>query len=223
MSEHVLLLLALQRNLTAYNTAMKDGVWAQDVTTGIHRLRGQTLELIGFGTIAQLVAEKARAFGMDVAASDPYVNAAEMADTGVEERNFEGILDTADAISLHAPLVDETEGMMDAAAFERMKNTAWLVNAARGGLVVEAGLATALRGGDIAGAALDVFADEPSSQGDASPPFRSPLRNLDGVVLTPHDAWFSWEANAEQRWKAAQDVRRVLEGETPENPVNEPR
>jgi D-3-phosphoglycerate dehydrogenase len=111
---------------------------------------------------------------------------------------------------------------MDAAAFERMKDTAYLVNVARGGLVVEDDLVEALRAGEIAGAGLDVFDVEPSSQGDAFPAFESPLREFDNVVLTPHVAWFSREANDERRRTAAEDVRRVLEGEPPENAVNDP-
>lgn len=225
VSEHtLLLLLALQRKLTTYHEPMTDGVWAQDVTTPtVHRLRGQTLGLVGFGTIARLVAEKANAFGMDVVASDPFVEAEAMAEAGVEEVDFETVLDSADAVSLHAPLVEETAGLMDAAAFERMKRTAYLINVARGGLVVESDLVAALREGEIAGAGLDVFAEEPSSQGDGHPPFESPLREFDNVVLTPHVAWFSREANDERRRTAAKDVRRVLEGKEPENPVNEPR
>jgi D-3-phosphoglycerate dehydrogenase len=199
-------------------------VWAQDVTTPtVHRLRGQTLGLVGFGTIARLVAEKARAFGMDIVASDPYVDAEEMTRAGVEKATFDEVLAVADAVSLHAPLVEETRGTMDAAAFERMKDSAYLINVARGGLVVESDLVAALREDRIAGAGLDVFETEPSAQGDAFPPFDSPLSELDSVVLTPHVAWFSEEANDERRRTAARDVRRVLAGETPENPVNDPR
>lgn len=225
VSEHtIMLLLALQRDLMVYDSAMKEGVWAQDVTTStVHRLRGRTLGLVGFGTIARLVAEKAQVFGMDVVASDPYVDAAEMAEAGVEKAGFEDVLDVADVVSLHAPLVEETRGTMDAAAFERMKETAYLINVARGGLVVEADLIDALREDEIAGAGLDVFAVEPSSQGDGFPSFESPLRSFENVVLTPHVAWFSQEANDERRRTAAEDVRRVLEGETPENAVNEPQ
>ncbi|QIO24626.1 C-terminal binding protein [Haloarcula sp. JP-L23] len=225
VSEHtIMLLLALERNLSTYDTAMHDGVWAQDVTTTqVHRLRGQTLGLVGFGTIAQLVAEKAQAFGMDVVASDPYIDAEEMSQSGVEKATFEEVLDVADAVSLHAPLVSETRGTMDAAAFERMQDSAYLINVARGGLVVEDDLVDALYNDEIAGAGLDVFETEPSSQGDAAPPFESPLRDFDTVVLTPHVAWFSQEANEERRRMAARDVRRVLEGTAPENPVNEPQ
>lgn len=225
VSEHaIMLLLALEWNFVGYDAAMKDGVWAQDVSTpDVHRLRGQTLGLVAFGTIAHLVAEKAGAFGMDVVAADPYVDAEEMAAEGVEKVEFETLLDVADAVSLHAPLIEETEGKMDAAAFERMRDSAYLINVARGDLVVEDYLVAALREGEIAGAGLDVFAKEPASQGDEFPPFESPLQELENVVLTPHVAWFSREANDERRRIAARDVRRVLAGERPENPVNDPR
>ncbi|RLM90020.1 C-terminal binding protein [Haloarcula sp. Atlit-7R] len=225
VSEHtLLLLLALERNLTAYDSAMHDGKWTQDVTTTqVHRLRGQTLGLVGFGTIARLVAEKAQAFGMDVVASDPYIDAEEMVRADVEKVEFEELLAVADAVSLHAPLVEETRGTMDAEAFERMKESAFLVNVARGGLVIEDDLVAALRADDIAGAGLDVFQTEPSGQTDALPAFESPLCDLDNTVLTPHVAWFSQEANDQRRRTAARDVRRVLEGTPPENPVNDPR
>ena len=104
-----------------------------------------------------------------------------------------------------------------------MQDTAYLINVARGGLVVEDDLVNALHAEEIAGAGLDVFEIEPSSQGDAFPQFESPLCDLDSVILTPYLAWFSQEANEERRRTAARDVRRVLDGSAPENPVNEPQ
>lgn len=225
VSEHaIMLVLALQRNLVEHDAALKDGVWARDVTGGgIHRLRGQTLGLVGFGTIARLVAEKAEAFGMEVVASDPYVDDREMREAGVEAVTFQELLGRTDVLSLHAPLVDETEGMIDAAALDRMNESAFLINVARGGLIDEDALLTALEDGSIAGAGLDVFEQEPSGQGGEFPPFDSPLRTSESVVLTPHVAWFSQEANDERRRTAARDVRRVLGGAPPENPVNSPQ
>lgn len=224
VSEHaILLMLALQRNLTAYDAALKGGTWEQGVQNTVHRLRGQTLGLIGYGTIARLVAEKALAFGMDVVASDPYVDTAEMEADDVEKASFEDVLEVADVVSLHAPLLDETAGMMDTDVFVRMKDSAYLVNVSRGGLVVEDDLVAALKEDHIAGAGLDVFEHEPSAQGNQSPVFENPLHDLDNVVLTPHVAWYSEEANDERRRKAAMDVRRVLDGEQPANPVNEPQ
>ncbi|SFT01582.1 C-terminal binding protein [Halostagnicola kamekurae] len=224
VSEHtMMLLLAVERTLPTYDTAMKDGVWARDVTTpSVHRLHGQTMGLVGFGTIGRLVAERADAFGMEVVAFDPHIDATEMEQAGVKAVEFDELLAVSDAVSLHTPLVEDTEGMLDAAAFERMKETAVLINVARGGLVVEDDLVAALQSGDIAGAGLDVFDEEPSSRGDSNPPFSSPLRDLERVILTPHVAWFSREANDERRRTAARDVRRVLAGKEPENAVVEP-
>lgn len=224
VSEHaIMLLLALQRALVEYDAALKDGDWMQDVTTReIHRLRGQRLGLIGFGAIARLVAEKAQAFGMTVVASDPYVDAAEMAEVGVERVELDELLSTGDVVSLHTPLTPKTKGMMDGEAFERMKESAFLLNVARGGLVIEDALVTALQEDEIGGAGLDVFAEEPGGQGSV-PPFESPLQEAENVVLTPHVAWTSVEANEERRRIAARDVRRVLEGQPPENAVNDPQ
>lgn len=225
VSEHALLLvLALQRNLIDYDSALKRGEWRQGLQeTPIHRLRGQTIGLVGYGTIARLVAEKAKAFGMDVVASDPYVAAGEMEADDVAKASFEDVIASADVVSAHAPLVAETEGMFDAEAFARMRDSAVLVNVARGGLVVEDDLVTALDRGEIAGAALDVFDHEPSGTDGDVPAFKNPLRKRDDVVLTPHVAWYSEESDAERRRTAARHVRRVLSGERPKNLVNDPR
>lgn len=224
VSEHaIMLVLSLQRNLIAYDTTLKNGEWRRNTASNdVQRLNGRVLGLVGFGSIARLVAEKAQALGMDVVATDPYVDAETMRDAGVEQASFEEVLSESDIVTLHTPLTDETEGMLDATAFDRMKDTAYLVNVARGKLVVEEDLIAALRAGDIAGAGLDVYEQEPADQGEGTPVFESPLADLENVVLTPHVAWFSQEANDERRETAARDVRRILSGEQPENPVNNP-
>ena len=225
VSDHALLLiLALERDLIGYETNLKRGRWEKQIgSMHVHRLRNRTLGLIGFGTIARLVARKAKAFGMDVIASDPYVHADEMREFGVEKRSFGDVVEIADTISVHAPLTDETRGTFDADVFSRMKSDAYFVNVARGGLVVESDLRWALRTGEIAGAALDVFFEEPADRYDGEPSaFENELRKLDNVILTPHVAWYSVEASDEKRRIATGDVRRVLKGERPEHPVNEP-
>ncbi|WP_170977363.1 C-terminal binding protein [Halorussus salinisoli] len=225
VSEHALLLvLALERNLIGYDADLKRGRWEKGVgSMPIHRLGTRTLGLVGFGTIARLVAEKAQALGMDVVATDPYVDADEMEDHGVEKRSFDAVVETADTVSVHAPLTEETQDTFDADIFARMKSDAYFVNVARGGLVVESDLREALQNGDIAGAALDVFREEPADRYDGpSPTFESEFRELENVILTPHIAWYSVEASDEKRRTAARDVRRVLEGENPQNAVNEP-
>lgn len=226
VSEHTLLfVLALERNLIGYNADLKSGQWEKHIgSMSVHRLRNRTLGLIGFGTIARLVAERAQAFSMDIIASDPYVDADEMQAQGVEKRSFDEVVKTADTVSVHSPLTAETRDMFDTDIFKRMKSDAYFVNVARGGLVDEVALQRALENSTIAGAALDVFREEPADRYDESPPaFENELHELDNVVLTPHVAWYSDEASDEKRRKAARDVRRVLEGEDPLNTVNEPR
>ena len=223
VADHALaLLLALRRNVRGYDAAMRDGRWDRRPVE-LHRLRGSTLGLVGFGTIARRVAERARAFGMDVVAADPYVDRDEMAAEGVEKVDLAGALARSDVVSAHAPLTDETRGTFDADAFARMRSDAHFVNVSRGGLVVEDDLLSALEGGEIAGAGLDVFADEPADQGEGAAAFDHPLAEREDAVLTPHVAWYSEEADDERRETAARDVRRVLAGESPENPVNAPR
>jgi len=223
VADHALaLLLALRRNVRGYDAAMKAGRWKRRPVE-LHRLRGSTLGLVGFGTIARRVAERARAFGVEVIAADPYVGCNEMKAEGVEKADVADLLARSDVVSAHAPLTDETRGTFDADAFARMQSDAHFVNVSRGGLVVEDDLLAALESGEIAGAGLDVFGDEPADQGEGTAAFDHPLAEREDVVLTPHVAWYSEEADDERRETAARDVQRVLAGESPENPVNVPR
>ena len=216
VSDHTLAhLLALERKIVAYNDRVKAGEW--DVSAGrtMRRIEGQTLGLIAFGDIAHAVAEKATAFGMDVLAHDPYLDEDDVADTSVtlvDDR--ETLLAEADAVSVHAPLTPATEGMIGADELDRMKETAFLLNTARGGIIDEDALADAIRDGDIAGAGLDVLAEEPPSED-------SPLLDLDDVILTPHAAYNSAESVVELREKAARNVAETLAGAVPPYVVNE--
>ena len=222
VSDHALmLLLALQRDLRGYDASVRESRWDRRVGDApVRRTSERTVGLVGFGSIARRVAAKVRALGADVVATDPYVDADEMAEAGVEKASFEGVLDRADVVSVHAPLTDETRGLFDADAFDRMKESAHFVNVARGGLHDEAALDRALADGDIAGAGVDVFPEEPADRSDeATPEFETPLARHDNVLLTPHVAWYSLEANDEKRRVAADGVRRVLEGEVPDNAV----
>lgn len=208
------LLLSLYRGITRYDASVADGEWDRDVVTPIHRLSTQTLGVVGFGATGRAVADRAMALGFDVVTSDPFVDEATAADHGAELVPFEDVLERADAVTIHSPLTDDTRGMVDAAAFERMKSSAVLVNVARGPVVEGDALRGALDAGRIAGAGLDVFPDEPPAEDD-------PLRDHERVVATPHVAWYSEEANAERRRAAAENVRAVLNGERPENAVND--
>ncbi len=213
VSTHALaLLLGVARNVQTYDRDTRDGGWDWQAGRPIHRLRGRTLGLVGFGKIPRRLARKVDGFGLDVIATDPNVTETQMAHFGVERVRFDELLDRSHFVSVHAPLYEATRGLFDRAAFDAMREDALLVNTARGAVVDEAALADAVADGDIAGAALDVMAEEP--------PGDSRLFDLDRVVVTPHTAWYSEESRHELSRRVAEDVARVLEGEPPRSPVD---
>lgn len=165
------------------------GRWPRNALIG-GEVSGRMLGLVGYGAIARETATRARALGMRIAAYDPLLPPSSPHWAGVERVELDTLLAKSDAISIHAPLTDETRRLIDAAALARMKPTAVLINAARGGIVDEAALADALRARKIAGAALDVFEEEPL--GAASGARFSGLPN---VILTPHIAGVTEESN----------------------------
>lgn len=206
------LLLACLRKIPTFDRSVKNGQWEWAAGQPMHRLAGSTVGLVAFGKLARRFAAKLRGFDVDVIAYDPYVPAYRMGDFGVESVAFETLLADADVVSLHAPLTDETRGLIDADALERMRDDALLVNTARGGLVDETALYDALVSGDLGGAGLDVRESEP--------PGESSLHDLDSVVCSPHVAWYSEESRVELTQTVAEDVVRVLRGEEPENPID---
>lgn len=165
------------------------GLWPRQRLIG-RELAGRTMGLVGFGAIAREVAWRAQALGMQVAAHDPHVPASDAAWRGVRNVALDVLLESADVVSLHVPLTDATRRMIGAAQLARMKKTAILVNAARGGVVDEAALAAALREGRIGGAALDVFETEPLTA-EAGAVFAG----IPNLVLTPHIAGVTEESN----------------------------
>jgi len=213
VSDHAMaLLLALARKIPFSNRLVQSGRWEVPPIVPLRRLEGQVLGLVGFGNIPQTLVPKAKAFGLKVITHDPYVPAQVTTALGVENTSFEDLLARSDFVSVHAPLLPATRGLINAAAFARMKKGAYLVNTARGPLVDEAALVAALDSGHLGGAALDVVAVEPLPQD-------SPLLGRDNVIVTPHTAFYSVEALEELQTKCAGDVARVLCGETPVYPV----
>jgi D-3-phosphoglycerate dehydrogenase len=213
VSDHAMaLLLALARKIPFSDKLAQSGRWEMPAVVPLRRLAGQVLGLIGFGNIPRALAPKAKAFGLDVIAHDPYVAGQVFADFGVEGVSLEDLLGRSDWISVHAPLTHGTRGLLDAAAFARMKQGAAIVNTARGPLIDEPALIAALDSGRLGGAALDVVTSEPL-------PKDSPLLGRDNVILTPHTAFYSVEALEELQTKCATDVARVLAGEPPLYPV----
>ncbi len=215
VSDHTLaLLLACARRVVWLDRTVRAGRWDARDAVPVRRLSGQTLGLVGFGKIPRLVAQKAQALGLRVLAFDPYVDPSAMRKLGVEPAGFRSLLERSDYVSLHTPLTPQTEGLIDEAALRWMKPTAYLINTARGRIVDERALVIALERGWIAGAALDVLPTEP-------PPPDHPLRRLPNVVLTPHVAFYSEESLQELQRKAAEEVVRVLSGQSPRYPVNQ--
>jgi D-3-phosphoglycerate dehydrogenase len=213
VSTHAMaMLLACARSLPAFDDAVREGVWSREPGAPIHRLRGRTLGLLGFGDIARRAAEKAQGFGMNVIAYDPYVDADVMTARGVTAVDFEGLLARSALLSIHAPLSEETVGMMDGDAFAAMRDGVVLINTGRGPVVEEAALLAALRDGTVAAAGLDVFETEP--------PRDSPLLERADVILSPHVGWYSEESREDVIRSVAEDVGRVFDGEEPEGSVD---
>jgi D-3-phosphoglycerate dehydrogenase len=213
VSDHAMaLLLALARKVPYSNKLVQSGRWEMPAVVPIHRLHGRVLGLVGFGNIPRRVAPKAQAFGIKVAAYDPYAPADAFKSLAVESVDFDRLLRTSDYVSIHAPLTPETRGLFDAGVFAKMKKGALLVNTARGPLVDEAALIAALESGQLGGAALDVVASEPLAKD-------STLIGRDNLILSPHTGFYSVEALNELQTKCASDVARVLAGEPPVYPV----
>src|SRR5579864_1530863 len=213
VSDHAMaLLLSLVRKIPFSSARAHAGRWEMPAVVPIHRLRGTTLGLVGFGRIPQLVAPKAKSFGLRVVTFDPYVPQTVLDQAGVERVEFEQLVRISDYISIHTPLLPETRHLFNAEVFRKMKPEAVIVNTSRGPVVDEAALATALDAKQLAGAALDVL--------EMEPPTSSPLFGRDNVILTPHTSFYSVEALEELQTKAADEVVRVLSGQPPRNPVN---
>jgi D-3-phosphoglycerate dehydrogenase / 2-oxoglutarate reductase len=207
------LLLALARKVTLANKLVQSGRWEVPPLVPLRRLEGQVLGLIGFGNIPRAVAPKAMAFGLKVLAHDPYVAKDVLDAAGVEGVSFDALLARSDFVSMHAPLLPATRGLMNAAAFAKMKQGAYLINTARGPLIDEPALIAALDSGELGGAALDVVTTEPLAKD-------SPLIGRDNVIITPHTAFYSVEALEELQTKCASDVARVLSGERAVYPIS---
>lgn len=214
VAEHTLaLILACARRVVAFAQATHSGVWDLQGVTPMRRLGGQTVGLVGYGSLGRAVAARAHALGLKVLAYTPRLAVDAAAPWGRATNDLDELLAQSDYVSLHAPLTDETRGLIDAAALRRMKPTAYLINTARGAIVDEDALYQALREGWIAGAALDVLSQEPPSPDH-------PLLGLDNVIVTPHAAFYSQEAIADLQTRAARHVAQALTGEVPDHVVN---
>lgn len=199
------LMMACMRKITVLNDQVQSGKWDYKVAKPIHRMMGQTLGLLGFGRIPKVLAKKAAAFGLNLVAYDPFLKQEDVKGYNVTLMSLEEVLKTSDIISLHMPLFKETEKIIDAKAFDLMKSTAIIINTSRGPLIDEDALYDAIKYGKIAGAGLDVTSIEPL-------PADSKLRGLKNVIITPHAAWYSEEAEKELKTKAAHGAGEIISG-----------
>jgi D-3-phosphoglycerate dehydrogenase len=207
------LLVALARNIPQAHAALKQGRWERSRWGGVE-LDGKTLGVVGFGRIGQQVARRAVGLGMHVVAYDPFVSDDRFRELGVDHApTVDEVLAVAEFLTLHSPLTDETERMINRETIAKMRDGARIVNAARGALIDEEALAEAIRSGKLAGAALDVFSTEP---------YDGPLLELDEVVVTPHLAASTDEAQDRAGLIIAEQVVAALEGELVPNAVNIP-
>jgi D-3-phosphoglycerate dehydrogenase len=207
------LLLSLARKIPAGDRHVKGGGWDRHGYTGVE-LFGKTLGVVGFGRIGFLTAMRARAFGMDLLAYDPYVDPDGLSVAEARPRlvELDELLAESDYVTCHLPGGQATRGLFDYERFRRMKRSAFFVNVARGEVVDEAGLIRALEEGEIAGAALDVRATEPPEAG--------PLGQMENVILMPHIGAFTREAQLRTLACVARDVTAVLGGEAAASYVN---
>jgi D-3-phosphoglycerate dehydrogenase len=209
----VALMLALARQLPQANAALHAAKWEKKSLEG-RELRGKTLGILGLGRVGQEVARRARSFHMDLIAFDPFLSPAVARENGVRLVPLEEFWPLADYITLHVGLSAQTQDMINAATLAQMKPGARIINCARGELIVDADLADALRGGHIAGAALDVFHQEPLKD--------SPFFGMDNVILTPHIAGSTRESQEAVGVQIAQQVRDFLKLGIAQNAVNMP-
>jgi D-3-phosphoglycerate dehydrogenase len=208
------LLLALARKIPQADASMKAGQWNRKAFSGTE-LFGKTLGILGMGRIGSEVAKRAVAFGMKVLAYDPYVSSSRARALQADLVELDEVLAAADFITIHMPLSDETRGMINAAAFAKMKTGVRLINCARGGIINEADLLAAIQSGKVAGAALDVYATEPL-------PPDSPLRTVPQLILTPHLGASTEEAQENVGIEIAEAIAAfLLQGEV-RNAVNMP-
>ena len=199
----VTLLLAVARNVVPANLALKSGQWQRSKFGGIE-LQGKTVGIIGMGKIGLLVAQRLAGFDMKFVAYDPYVKVAPTDGPSITMVSLDELLAQSDFVTIHIPKTSETSGLINASALSKMKSSAFVINAARGGVLDETDLFQALQAGTIAGAGLDVYASEPCTD--------SPLFTLDNVVATPHLGASTPEAQEQAGIAVAESVVAAFAG-----------
>lgn len=215
VAQHVFaLLLELTNHIGLHNKSVKRGDWSRQAHFSYHlkpmvELEGKTMGIYGFGNIGQRVARIAQGFGMEVISTHKHPE--RDAQPGVQFVDLEALFSISDVVTLHAPLTEENEGVVNRTLLQKMKSSAFLINTARGGLIVEEDLRNALESGQLAGAALDVLRQEP-------PPEDYHLFEVENCLITPHQAWATREARERLLEISIENVAAFLRGE-PQNRV----
>lgn len=211
VADHTLgLILALTRNIGFFHLRTKQAEYALENGPQMHRLNTLRLGLIGFGRIGQAVYHRARGFGFEIVATSSSNNPR---GTDCQMLSLDEVIETSDIVSLHVPLTDATQHLLDRVRLEKMKRGAMLVNTSRGGLIDPDALEVVLRNGHLAGAGLDVFEPEPPNLSDD-------LYTNERVIITPHAAFVSQEAVHDLRERVCGQILAVVAGDTPQNIVN---
>lgn len=205
------LLLASARNIASANSALKGGQWARAKYGGVE-LAGKTVGIVGLGRIGALVAQRLSGFDVNLVAYDPYANPGRAAELGVVLVSLDALLESSDFITVHLPRTADTIGLIGDEALRKVRPSVRIINAARGGIVDEAALAVALKEGRVAGAGIDVFEFEPTTE--------SPLFEIDSVVVTPHLGASTDEAQEKAGVSVAASVRLAFDGEPVPDAVN---
>ena len=209
----IALMLALTRKIKQYDHSVENGEWNVNSAMPIYSLVDKVLGIVGFGKVPRLVVDRARVFGLNVIAYDPFVSSAEMSACFVKKVGFEELVKSSDIISLHCPLNKSTEGLFNMSVFEKMEKAPFLINTARGSIINEKDLIIALERGLIAGAGLDVLTEN-------VPQINNPMLGMDNVIITPHTAWYSEESIIKRRVQAIECVIAALEGRCPTSLCN---
>jgi len=212
------MLLALVRKLQTYDKATRAGVWRWQAAQPIHRMRGSIMGFLAFGKIARAIAVRAKPFGVQMIAYDPYLAKEDFAPYGVTPVAFDEIIARADYLMIQMPLTPKTRGIVGEAELKKMKPLSVLINTSRGPLVDNAALYRALKEGWISAAGIDDTVEEPAKKRDWKPD--NPLFQLDNIIITPHSAYYSEESIEAARRCASEEVVRVLSGNRPLSPVN---
>lgn len=216
VAEHTMgLLLSLARKISIADKSVKEGKWEKKKFMGLE-LKNKTLGVIGMGRIGSQVVKRCKAFEMDTVVYDPYLPQEIANEMGVELGSLENLLTKADFITIHVPLTPETKHLISTNEFKMMKDTAFITNCARGGIIDEEALYEALKNNVIGGAALDVYEEEPPAED-------SKLFELDNIVLTPHIAASTKEAQRDAAIIVADEIIELNKGEKPQNILNMPR